>query len=76
MISVEVTYKLGKIWHKYNDVQCGPSMMDSVDLYPSKPPIDITIDILFYYSKIWTIDITIDNLADRYPFGLDDRYHF
>ena len=59
-----------------NYVQCGPSMMDSVDLYPSKTPIDITIDILFYYSKIWTIDITFDNLADRYPFGLDDRYHF
>ena len=31
------------------NIQCGPSMMDSVDLYPSKPPIDITIDILFYY---------------------------
>ena len=60
-------------------------MMDSGDLYPSKPPIDITIDILFYYSKIWTIDITFDNLADRYPFGwtidiifdnLADRYPF
>ena len=52
-------------------------MMDSVDLYPSKPPIDITIDILFYYSKIWTIDITFDNLADRYPFdNLAVRYPF
>ena len=52
-------------------------MMDSVDLYPSKPPIDITIDILFYY-MMSMIDITLIT-ADRYPFLLydvDDRYHF
>ena len=36
-------------------------MMDSVDLYPSKPPIDIPIDILYYNSNLIlmsTIDIT------------------
>ena len=56
-------------------------MMDSVDLYPSKPPIDITIDItidiLFYY-MMSMIDITLIT-TDRYPFLLydvDDRYHF
>ena len=47
-------------------IQCGPSMMDSVDLYPSKPAIDITIDILFY-SMMSMIDITL-MMADRYPF--------
>ena len=41
-------------------------MMDSVDLYPSKPAIDITIDILFY-SMMSMIDITL-MMADRYPF--------
>ena len=50
-------------------------MMDSVDPYPSKPPIDITIDILFYYIPEvdipwfgqWLIYITIDILFYYIP---------
>ena len=32
-------------------------MMDSVDLYPSKTAIDITIDILSYYIPEVEVDI-------------------
>ena len=44
-------------------------MMDSVDLYPSKPAIDITIDILFYYIRGTRGQImpSGDRYHDRYP---------